>query len=124
MDSEGFYTLNHARDTNLPPDNTMKRLINLPKDLCTPLAIESNGTRFVIPKTPRKSLEVWSRRVAKTAEPSSCLQCECIPDKSGSPHVVCQQCISPSLQQMLMEWQQYKTFDEAFPIELMEAEQS
>src|SRR4051794_13848873 len=106
MDSNGVYTLSHARDASLEPDSSMKRLLSLPKDLCTPLAIESNGTRFVFPKTPKKSLDVWARRVAKTAEPSNCQQCECIPDKSGSPHVVCQQCISPGLQQELLDWQQ------------------
>ncbi|CAG7820252.1 unnamed protein product [Allacma fusca] len=124
IDHEGVFTSGHVKSNILEADKSLKRQLNLPKDLCTPLAIETNGSRFHLQRNSKKAIDVWTRRIAMTAQPSKCQHCECIPDKSGSPHVVCNRCISPMLEELLLEWQKYQSFDgttqEEIPIEMME----
>ena len=104
IDSNGVYT---ARNTHAP-DKSLLRQINRPNDLCTPLALETNGTRFHLQENSKKILDVWSQRVARGAYPSNCQRCECSPDKSGNPRFLCHQCISPSIWQFMEEWRQYE----------------
>jgi hypothetical protein len=112
IDDKGVYTVAHIRDGSLGVDESLKRQINLPKDLCTPLAIETNGSRFTLQRSTKKFVDVWARRVAATSQPSSCQHCECVPDKSGMSTIVCNQCVSPNFQKMNQEWEQYQTMNE------------
>lgn len=85
------------------------------KDLCTPLALETNGTIFnldrvsnaalgdgpAIPVVNKKFLDVWARRVASHAQPANCQRCDCVADQDGSGRSICQNCLSPSIAQFL-----------------------
>lgn len=85
------------------------------KDLCTPLALETNGTVFnldrmsnsalgdgpAIPVLNKKFVDVWSRRVASLALPAACQRCDCVADQDGSGRAICQRCLSPSIEQFL-----------------------
>lgn len=117
----GVYTTKHAKHGLLDADPVLKRQINVPKDLCTPLAMESNGTRFNVEQATKKVLDVWSRRVAQTSHPSSCQRCECVPDRFGSASIMCHQCVSPSLWKFMEEWKSYQSLDgDDFPVELID----
>lgn len=85
------------------------------KDLCTPLALETNGTVFnldrvsnvalgdgpTIPVLNKRFLDVWSRRVASRAQPPNCQRCDCVADQDGSGRSICQNCLSPSIAEFL-----------------------
>lgn len=121
MDMNGVYTLKQGKNGVLDPDPVLKRQINIPKDLCTPLALESNGTRFNLGSGSKMVLDVWSRRVAQTSHPSTCQQCDCVPDRFGSSSIMCHQCVSPSLWKFMEEWKSYQGLDgEEFPVDLLE----
>jgi len=112
MDSTGVYTTKHMKQELLEPDAALKRQVNIPKDFCTPLAIESNGSRFDSEMPSKKLLNVWSRRVALTSFPSKCQRCECVPDKYGSASLMCHHCVSPSLMKFMQEWEKYNGADD------------
>jgi hypothetical protein len=105
------YTSKHSKSETIEPDAALKRQINIPKDFCTPLALESNGSRFSVEFPSKKVLNIWSRRVAQTSQPSECQRCECVPDKYGSASLMCHQCVSPSLWRFMQEWKNYENED-------------
>nr|CAD7203022.1 unnamed protein product [Timema douglasi] len=87
------------------------------EDLCTPLALETNGTLFnlerVLPpesgsyqfSNVKRFVGVWTRRLAWSAQPSSCQKCDCVLDSDGVPVVSCTRCVTPSIEQFLQEWE-------------------
>ncbi|XP_071443259.1 uncharacterized protein [Hetaerina americana] len=129
FDSRGAFTVRNVR-TLVPSSDLMRQLI-IPKDLCSPLAVETNGTRFDVGSvlggpTPRTqttqsekessaeevrrkrqqklSLDIFVRRVALTASPSSCQKCDCVADREGVGRVACQRCLFPSMEQIFKNW--------------------
>lgn len=124
FDATGVYTVQHAKRTPLVADPSFKRHLNFPKDLCTPLAVETNGTRFSSDNLNKKALDVWARRVAQTSQPSECQRCECVPDKNGGSRLMCHQCVSPSLWKFMEEWKNYQSqeVDDVFGLEILESE--
>nr|CAD7460027.1 unnamed protein product [Timema tahoe] len=114
-DQRGAFTGRNLR--NLQPSAALLRQVALPKDLCTPLALETNGTLFnlerVLPvkgstyqySTVKKFVDVWTRRLAWSAQPSSCQKCDCVLDSDGVPMVSCTRCVTPSIEQFLQEWE-------------------
>ncbi|ODN05278.1 Apolipophorin [Orchesella cincta] len=124
FDTNGVYTIQQAKRGPLVADPSYKRQLNLPKDLCTPLAVETNGTRFSTENVSKKMLDVWSRRVAQTAHPSECQRCECVPDKNGGSRLMCHQCVSPSLWKFMEEWRNYQSqeIDDVFGLDMLETE--
>jgi hypothetical protein len=84
----------------------------MPKDLCTPLAFETNGTLFSMDhllhndkRTHRlnvkKFIDVWARRVTLTATPSQCQTCRCVANQAGMGQIMCSKCLSPSIENFL-----------------------
>ncbi|CAL8077850.1 unnamed protein product [Orchesella dallaii] len=124
FDTNGVYTLQHAKRGPLVADPSYKRQLNLPKDLCTPLAVETNGTRFSTDNVSKKMLDVWSRRVAQSAHPSECQRCECVPDLNGGSRLMCNQCVSPTLWRFMEEWKIYKAqeIDETYGLDILDPE--
>jgi hypothetical protein len=124
FDVDGAYTSHHAKRGPLVADASLKRQLVLPKDLCTPLAVETNGTRFTTDSFSKKTLDVWSRRIAQTAHPSECQRCECVPDRNGGSRFMCHQCISPTMWKFMEEWESYQSqeVDDMFGVEIMETD--
>ncbi|KAK3927268.1 Apolipophorin, partial [Frankliniella fusca] len=114
-DRQGVFTPRNVK--SLQPSDQLKQ-VSMSKDLCTPLALETNGTVFnldrmsnvalgdgpAIPVLNKRFLDVWSRRVAAHAQPANCQRCGCVADQDGSGRAICQNCLSPSLAQDLKEW--------------------
>ena len=103
LDAQQVYT---ARDvTNLKGDRELARQLSVPKDFCTPLALETNGTLFDVKKMSadngiqaKKFVDIFARRLAATAQPSDCQRCDCIGDRDGVGSILCQRCVSPILE--------------------------
>lgn len=93
---------------SLRGDRELRRQLALPKDFCTPLALETNGTVFDLkkmtagqqPVVVKKFIDILARRVAVTGEPSACQRCDCIGDRDGVGTVLCQRCVSPVLERL------------------------
>jgi len=85
-------------------DRELRRQLAVPKDFCTPLALETNGTLFDLnkmtdsPSQAKKFVDVFARRFAASAEPSRCQRCDCIGDRDGVGSILCQRCVSPILE--------------------------
>ena len=106
-----MYTARNVR--SLKGDRELRRHLAIPKDFCTPLALETNGTLFDLKKMAmsgdvagptslqaKKFVDIFARRVAATGEPSPCQRCDCIGDRDGIGAVLCQRCISPVLERL------------------------
>ena len=88
----------------------------VPKDLCVPLALESNGTVFSLevfnsgapsaadaatskqatannPTRAKKFYSVVAKKVVETAAPPPCQRCDCVADHSGLGSTQCQPCL-------------------------------
>ena len=86
-------------------DRELRRQLVIPKDFCTPLALETNGALFDLKKMTtdngpqaKKFIDVFARRFATTANPSECQRCDCIGDRDGIGSILCQRCESPILE--------------------------
>ncbi|PNF19502.1 hypothetical protein B7P43_G02340 [Cryptotermes secundus] len=100
---------------NLMPSFPLLRQVVLPKDLCVPLAFETNGTFFNMDHLLHKGkgahrlhikkfIDVWARRVTLTATPSQCQTCRCIANQDGMGQIMCSKCVSPSIEHFLKNW--------------------
>lgn len=108
FDAEEVYTVRNIR--SLKGDRELRRQLALPKDFCTPLALETNGTLFDLKKMmpaaqqqqqlTKKFVDVVARRIAATGEPSPCQRCDCIGDRDGIGSILCQRCVSPVLERL------------------------
>lgn len=106
FDAEEVFTARNAR--NVKGDRELRRQLVLPKDYCTPLALETNGTVFDVKKMMpangqyqiKKFVDIFARRVAATAEPSACQRCDCIANRDGIGAILCQRCVSPVLERL------------------------
>lgn len=105
-DSKMAYTLKDSR--KMVGDAGLKDLIKIPKDLCVPLALESNGTVFSLevfstagttqatannPTRAKKYYAVIAKKVVETAQPPACQRCDCVADHSGLGSAQCQPCL-------------------------------
>ncbi|XP_053973970.1 uncharacterized protein LOC128873939 [Hylaeus volcanicus] len=103
IDASKSYTKKDARTFIGDPD--LRRQVKLPKNLlgyCTPLALEINGTIFSGDKlrfdkmiSIKKFINVFSKRVALTATPNRCQNCECTADNNGVTRMECIPCVYP-----------------------------
>ncbi|CAH0561935.1 unnamed protein product [Brassicogethes aeneus] len=87
------------RDVRSEGDTALRKDTNLPKSalgICTPLALEMNGSiftsKYLDKKYSKRLSTVFSRRVAKSAEPKSCMDCECTGSNSGVSFMECILC--------------------------------
>ena len=80
--------------------------------MCTPLALETNGTLFNLHHlqynvsgthrhTVKKFIDVWARRVTLTAKPYPCQKCRCVANQDGVGQIMCSKCLSPSTDHFL-----------------------
>lgn len=109
MDVEGAFTARQVKRGPMESDKALRRQVKMPKDLCTPLAMETTGSLFNLkmlarPAMAKKFVDVWSRRVASSSKPSDCQICECLPNRDGGATTLCQPCISPNLQKFSDDW--------------------
>ena len=106
FDADEVYTARNVR--SLKGDRELRSQLAIPKDFCTPLALETNGTLFDLKKMmpdsavlqAKKFVDIFARRVASTGEPSPCQRCDCIGDRDGIGAVLCQRCVSPILERL------------------------
>ncbi|XP_034189232.2 apolipoprotein lipid transfer particle [Osmia lignaria lignaria] len=104
LDATKAYTKKDAR--TLVGDVDLRRQVKLPKSAlgyCTPLALEINGTIFSGEKlrfdklaSIKKFASVFSKRVALTAQPNPCQNCECTADNNGVTRMECIPCVYPT----------------------------
>lgn len=104
LDATKSYTKKDTR--TLTGDIDLRRQVKLPKSAlgyCTPLSLEINGTIFSGDKlrfdklaSIKKFASVFSKRVALTASPNPCQNCECTADNNGVTRMECIPCIYPT----------------------------
>lgn len=104
LDATKSYTKKDTR--TLTGDIDLRRQVKLPKSAlgyCTPLSLEINGTIFSGDKlrfdklaSIKKFASVFSKRVALTAQPNPCQNCECTADNNGVTRMECIPCIYPT----------------------------
>lgn len=104
LDADTAYTKNDFKHLN--GDKDLWRQVKLSKSMlgyCTPLALETNGTIFSAKKlenanlnTIKKFMSVFTKRIAKTAEPCPCQNCECSADSNGIDYMECFPCFYPT----------------------------
>lgn len=103
MDANKAYTKKDSRV--LVGQSDLRRQVKLPKNMmgfCSPLALETNGTlftsnklRFEKPSGIKKFINVFTKRVALTAQPFPCQHCECVANNDGISKMECLPCIYP-----------------------------
>lgn len=104
LDATKSYTKKDSR--TLTGDVGLRRQVKLSKSAvgyCTPLALENNGTifsgdklRFDKMTSIKKFISVFSKRVALTALPNPCQNCECTAENNGVTRMECIPCIYPT----------------------------
>lgn len=104
LDATKSYTKKDSR--TLIGDADLRRQVKLSKSAlgyCTPLSLEINGTifsgdrlRLDKPVLIKKFISVFSKRVALTAVPNPCQNCECIADNDGVTRMECIPCVYPT----------------------------
>ncbi|KYB29704.1 hypothetical protein TcasGA2_TC031518 [Tribolium castaneum] len=87
-------------------DAALRKQVSLPKSTlgyCAPLALETNGTVFSSKNLQsekrgnvKKFATVFGKRVAETARPTKCVDCECTAFNSGVSYMDCYQCTVPA----------------------------
>ena len=71
--------------------------VRTPKDFCSPLAIETNGTVFDAARWGKPLRHLMAEVVAEAADPSPCQECDCFADRDGVGKLECRTCISATL---------------------------
>jgi hypothetical protein len=105
LDATRSYTKKDSRV--LIGDVELRRQVKLSKNAlgyCTPLSLETNGAIFSGSKlrtleklgAVKKFANVFAKRLALTAQPSSCQLCECIADNDGITKMECAPCDYPT----------------------------
>lgn len=87
----------------LSGDVGLRKITNLPKSTlgtCTSLALESNGSIFSAKfleadkKNVKKFATVFGKRLANSATPNACVECECTAPNTGVSYMECYHCTS------------------------------
>ncbi|KAG1669606.1 Apolipophorin [Nymphon striatum] len=102
IDKFEAFTTKDVRDKTLKGDNTLRDQMYEVKDLCIPLALETNGTMFNSRRLMDKKrniqknfVHVFSRRLVQSTEAPNCQLCFCQPDEESNGNIECSACISP-----------------------------
>jgi hypothetical protein len=103
IDSTAAYTKKAIR--GLIGDVALRKQVGLPKSTlgyCAPLALETNGTVFNGKNLEtdkrgnvKKFATVFGKRVAATARPTKCVDCECTAFNTGVSYMECYPCTYP-----------------------------
>ncbi|XP_025406452.1 uncharacterized protein LOC112680523 [Sipha flava] len=103
IDAETAYTRNDYKA--LKGDMGLRKQVKLKNTLglCTPLVLESNGSLFTSKKMEtdnlnlvKKFLQVFAKRIAKTASAPKCQSCECNSNDDGISYMDCYPCSYPT----------------------------
>jgi len=112
-DRNAVYTNKDVHSTSLKGDSSLLRQIVAPKDICVELVHQRKGSVFNVKKmlegrvnSQKYFLDVFARRIAKTAVASECQICDCTTDITGAGQTVCRPCELPS--------QRFKYFSGAY----------
>jgi len=99
VDSETAYTSDHVSDQQLNGDRDLFDRVISPDDSCSVLAHKTGGTFFDMGRltggrvsVQKRFIDVFVRRVAKSATPSPCQTCRCEQDELGVAMSVCTPC--------------------------------
>lgn len=99
IDKETAYTARHVSDKKLEGDAELFTQVIKPTTMCAKLAQETDGSFFNFNKMTagrvrfqKHFIDVFSRRVAKSAEVPQCQVCECVSDSNGAGRSVCKPC--------------------------------
>lgn len=99
IDKDTAFTSRHVNDQELRGDAELFARINPPTSMCARLAQDTSGSFFNVNKMmagrvrfQKHFVDVFARRVAKSADISDCQLCECESDMSGSGRSVCKPC--------------------------------
>jgi len=96
IDSDKAYTTRSFQSGQLAGDADLRRQVDLEKDICVPLALESGGSFFTMAPLMNEDkraaaggmLEVFSELLVSGAEQPTCEHCRC----EGSGKLVCTPC--------------------------------
>ncbi|XP_078574880.1 apolipophorins-like isoform X1 [Branchiostoma floridae x Branchiostoma japonicum] len=73
--------------------SSLLQYVKAPKDMCSALALETEGCIFDSNAINNKEfLDVYSRRVSESVRPATCQVCDCVQDTWGAPRSVCRKC--------------------------------
>ncbi|XP_078656508.1 apolipophorins-like isoform X3 [Branchiostoma floridae x Branchiostoma belcheri] len=73
--------------------SSLLQYVKAPKDMCSALALETEGCIFDSNSINNKEfLDVYSRRVSGSVRPAPCQVCDCVQDTWGAPRSVCRKC--------------------------------
>jgi len=104
IDKGTAFTSKHVRERTMKGDKDLFAHILRPSDNCYELAEATDGAYFNLDKLvqgrtkyQKHFLDVFSRRVAKTAEPATCQECECVADDMGNTRTICKPCAPGSV---------------------------
>lgn len=100
MDKEKAFTKYDLKE--FKGSSEFRKQVRLPKKklhFCAPLALETGGSVFTgnklrpDMKNPIKKFStIFAKRVAATATPNRCQNCECSGDNSGVSYMLCTSC--------------------------------
>ena len=95
VDRLGVFTDKSHKDKALKGDRELRPYIDVPKDICTVLAMDLDGTIFSAKHMmelryaqQKRFYDIFARLVAKKANPSECQRCEC----TYGGQTVCKRC--------------------------------
>jgi len=99
IDKDTAFTSRHVSDQELNGDADLFRMIQTPDSMCARLAQSTDGSFFSMDKLTagrvrfqKHFVDVFSRRVAKSAVVPDCQVCECESDSNGAARSVCKPC--------------------------------
>jgi len=99
IDKDTAFTAKHVSDKELSGDAELFSQVSQPNSMCSKLAQETDGSFFNFNKMTagrvrfqKHFLDVFSRRVAKSASVPECQVCECVSDSNGAGRSVCKPC--------------------------------
>ncbi|ELU04621.1 hypothetical protein CAPTEDRAFT_222921 [Capitella teleta] len=98
-DSRRVFTRKDAGGKVLEGDNELRQQVQMPKDLCAALAMETDGSIFNTlqwtqsrPYMQKRFIDVMVRLFAEKGHPESCQKCDCVSDEYGVGRAVCKTC--------------------------------
>lgn len=97
LGSELAYTIKDLQSRRQLGERRLHPYVRIPKDLCSPLAIETNGTVFDSRRWSKNLRDLMAAVVATGADPSACQECDCFADRDGVGKLECRTCISRAL---------------------------
>ena len=109
IDKDTAFTTRHVSDQKLEGDADLFAMIEQPTTMCARLAQDTDGSFFNINKMTagrvryqKHFIDVFSRRVAKSANVPDCQVCECESDANGAPRSVCKPCNGASTEVIII----------------------